>query len=196
MDLIIFIVSEFKMSPFASCEWLFHSHFVQNCFLECAYQYDDDGYQSYCTICCGGREVLMCGNNNCCRWDSACQGKSLPCDINNSCKSEKSTARYTFLQTRELNWLLVAVIIPLNTVRYRVQRRDVIKNNCEDWNTWQPPYFCMMSGLYRSRYNNQRGSQESNLHGMKISAGGFELTVKLKLFFWSCAQSGSLCQFK
>ncbi|XP_032877352.1 DNA (cytosine-5)-methyltransferase 3A isoform X9 [Amblyraja radiata] len=38
-----------------------------NCFLECAYQYDDDGYQSYCTICCGGREVLMCGNNNCCR---------------------------------------------------------------------------------------------------------------------------------
>lgn len=41
--------------------------FFQNSFLECAYQYDDDGYQSYCTICCGGREVLMCGNNNCCR---------------------------------------------------------------------------------------------------------------------------------
>lgn len=41
--------------------------FPQNSFLECAYQYDDDGYQSYCTICCGGREVLMCGNNNCCR---------------------------------------------------------------------------------------------------------------------------------
>uniref|UniRef100_A0A8C5I5Y0 DNA (cytosine-5-)-methyltransferase n=1 Tax=Gouania willdenowi TaxID=441366 RepID=A0A8C5I5Y0_GOUWI len=39
----------------------------KNSFLECAYQYDDDGYQSYCTICCGGREVLMCGNNNCCR---------------------------------------------------------------------------------------------------------------------------------
>uniref|UniRef100_A0A8C4NTP4 DNA (cytosine-5-)-methyltransferase n=1 Tax=Dicentrarchus labrax TaxID=13489 RepID=A0A8C4NTP4_DICLA len=39
----------------------------KNCFLECAYQYDDDGYQSYCTICCGGREVLMCGNHNCCR---------------------------------------------------------------------------------------------------------------------------------
>ncbi|XP_049628877.1 DNA (cytosine-5)-methyltransferase 3A-like [Suncus etruscus] len=38
----------------------------KNCFLGCAYQYDD-GYQSYCTICCGGREVLMCGNNNCCR---------------------------------------------------------------------------------------------------------------------------------
>lgn len=29
--------------------------------------YDDDGYQSYCTICCGGREVLLCGNANCCR---------------------------------------------------------------------------------------------------------------------------------
>ncbi|XP_068433607.1 DNA (cytosine-5)-methyltransferase 3A-like isoform X2 [Clinocottus analis] len=39
----------------------------KNSFLECAYQYDDDGYQSYCTICCGGREVLMCGNKNCCR---------------------------------------------------------------------------------------------------------------------------------
>ncbi|XP_030054491.1 LOW QUALITY PROTEIN: DNA (cytosine-5)-methyltransferase 3A-like [Microcaecilia unicolor] len=39
----------------------------KNCFLECAYLYDDDGYQSYCTICCGGREMLMCGNNNCCR---------------------------------------------------------------------------------------------------------------------------------
>uniref|UniRef100_A0A8C2PUD3 DNA (cytosine-5-)-methyltransferase n=1 Tax=Cyprinus carpio TaxID=7962 RepID=A0A8C2PUD3_CYPCA len=23
--------------------------------------------KSYCTICCGGREVLMCGNSNCCR---------------------------------------------------------------------------------------------------------------------------------
>lgn len=39
--------------------------------MECAYQYDDDGYQSYCTICCGGREVLMCGNNNCCRSGAA-----------------------------------------------------------------------------------------------------------------------------
>ncbi|KAL4822246.1 hypothetical protein H8958_001986 [Nasalis larvatus] len=38
----------------------------ENCFLECAYQYDD-GYQSFCTICCGGRELLMGGNSNCCR---------------------------------------------------------------------------------------------------------------------------------
>lgn len=66
---------------------LHHAHtFVlpQNCFLECAYQYDDDGYQSYCTICCGGREVLMCGNNNCCRsgepsWCGAGEVSVMPC---------------------------------------------------------------------------------------------------------------------
>lgn len=34
-----------------------------------SYMYDDDGYQSYCTVCCGGREVLLCGNANCCRSD-------------------------------------------------------------------------------------------------------------------------------
>uniref|UniRef100_A0A8C1VZ55 DNA (cytosine-5-)-methyltransferase n=1 Tax=Cyprinus carpio TaxID=7962 RepID=A0A8C1VZ55_CYPCA len=36
-------------------------------YLEISYMYDDDGYQSYCTVCCGGREVLLCGNANCCR---------------------------------------------------------------------------------------------------------------------------------
>ncbi|KAF0036026.1 hypothetical protein F2P81_011338 [Scophthalmus maximus] len=36
-------------------------------YLEMSYMYDDDGYQSYCTVCCGGREVLLCGNANCCR---------------------------------------------------------------------------------------------------------------------------------
>uniref|UniRef100_A0A3B4H718 DNA (cytosine-5-)-methyltransferase n=1 Tax=Pundamilia nyererei TaxID=303518 RepID=A0A3B4H718_9CICH len=36
-------------------------------YLEMSYMYDDDGYQSYCTVCCGGREVLLCGNVNCCR---------------------------------------------------------------------------------------------------------------------------------
>ncbi|KAH0512338.1 DNA (cytosine-5)-methyltransferase 3A [Microtus ochrogaster] len=30
----------------------------KNCFLECAYQHDVDGYQSYCTICCGGRNRI------------------------------------------------------------------------------------------------------------------------------------------
>uniref|UniRef100_UPI00359028D2 DNA (cytosine-5)-methyltransferase 3A-like isoform X3 n=1 Tax=Myxine glutinosa TaxID=7769 RepID=UPI00359028D2 len=39
----------------------------KNTFMECAYQYDDDGYQAYCSVCYGGGEVLMCGNNNCCR---------------------------------------------------------------------------------------------------------------------------------
>ncbi|KAK5895061.1 hypothetical protein CesoFtcFv8_011684 [Champsocephalus esox] len=49
---------------------LFNGGLCQNCkdvYLEISYMYDDDGYQSYCTICCGGREVLLCGNANCCR---------------------------------------------------------------------------------------------------------------------------------
>lgn len=36
-------------------------------FIETLYRYDDDGYQSYCTICCAGLEVLLCGNTSCCR---------------------------------------------------------------------------------------------------------------------------------
>uniref|UniRef100_A0A8C4WSS6 DNA (cytosine-5-)-methyltransferase n=1 Tax=Eptatretus burgeri TaxID=7764 RepID=A0A8C4WSS6_EPTBU len=43
------------------------SALCSNTFMECAYQYDDDGYQAYCSVCYGGGEVLMCGNNNCCR---------------------------------------------------------------------------------------------------------------------------------
>uniref|UniRef100_H2U2J2 DNA (cytosine-5-)-methyltransferase n=1 Tax=Takifugu rubripes TaxID=31033 RepID=H2U2J2_TAKRU len=49
---------------------LFEGGLCQTCkdvYLEISYMYDDDGYQSYCTICCGGREVLLCGNANCCR---------------------------------------------------------------------------------------------------------------------------------
>ncbi|XP_068588994.1 uncharacterized protein [Cebidichthys violaceus] len=34
---------------------------------ETLYRYDDDGYQSYCTICCYGLEVIMCGKDSCCR---------------------------------------------------------------------------------------------------------------------------------
>ncbi|XP_029291487.1 uncharacterized protein LOC115010818 isoform X2 [Cottoperca gobio] len=34
---------------------------------ETLYRYDEDGYQSYCTICCSGLEVILCGNNSCCR---------------------------------------------------------------------------------------------------------------------------------
>ncbi|XP_023652416.1 DNA (cytosine-5)-methyltransferase 3B-like isoform X1 [Paramormyrops kingsleyae] len=49
---------------------LFEGGLCQSCkdvYLEVFYMYDDDGYQSYCTVCCGGREVLLCGNTNCCR---------------------------------------------------------------------------------------------------------------------------------
>ncbi|XP_066526652.1 DNA (cytosine-5)-methyltransferase 3B [Hoplias malabaricus] len=49
---------------------LFEGGLCQACkdiYLEISYMYDDDGYQSYCTVCCGGREVLLCGNVNCCR---------------------------------------------------------------------------------------------------------------------------------
>nr|XP_032835806.1 DNA (cytosine-5)-methyltransferase 3A isoform X2 [Petromyzon marinus] len=49
---------------------LFEGGMCQPCkstFMECAFQYDDDGYQAYCSVCYGGGEVLMCGNSNCCR---------------------------------------------------------------------------------------------------------------------------------
>uniref|UniRef100_A0A3B4AL98 DNA (cytosine-5-)-methyltransferase n=1 Tax=Periophthalmus magnuspinnatus TaxID=409849 RepID=A0A3B4AL98_9GOBI len=49
---------------------LFEGGLCQTCkdnYLEMSYMYDDDGYQSYCTVCCGGREVFLCGNANCCR---------------------------------------------------------------------------------------------------------------------------------
>ncbi|XP_063064322.1 uncharacterized protein LOC134456735 [Engraulis encrasicolus] len=36
-------------------------------FTETLYRYDEDGYQSYCTVCCYGLEVILCGNHNCCR---------------------------------------------------------------------------------------------------------------------------------
>ncbi|XP_044208463.1 uncharacterized protein LOC122982906 isoform X1 [Thunnus albacares] len=36
-------------------------------FTETLYRYDEDGYQSYCTICCYGMEVILCGNDSCCR---------------------------------------------------------------------------------------------------------------------------------
>ncbi|XP_024148803.1 DNA (cytosine-5-)-methyltransferase 3 beta, duplicate a [Oryzias melastigma] len=36
-------------------------------FSETLYRYDDDGYQSYCTVCCAGQEVVLCDNVNCCR---------------------------------------------------------------------------------------------------------------------------------
>ncbi|RXN11259.1 DNA methyltransferase [Labeo rohita] len=36
-------------------------------FTETLYRYDEDGYQSYCTVCCCGMEVILCGHGNCCR---------------------------------------------------------------------------------------------------------------------------------
>uniref|UniRef100_A0A667XES9 DNA (cytosine-5-)-methyltransferase n=1 Tax=Myripristis murdjan TaxID=586833 RepID=A0A667XES9_9TELE len=36
-------------------------------FIETLYRYDEDGYQSYCTVCCAGLEVILCGNASCCR---------------------------------------------------------------------------------------------------------------------------------
>uniref|UniRef100_UPI00358E6C5A DNA (cytosine-5)-methyltransferase 3A-like isoform X2 n=1 Tax=Myxine glutinosa TaxID=7769 RepID=UPI00358E6C5A len=49
---------------------LFAGGMCENCqdiYLECSYLFDEDGYQSYCSICCAGQEVIMCGNDNCCR---------------------------------------------------------------------------------------------------------------------------------
>ncbi|XP_029973906.1 uncharacterized protein LOC115407632 [Salarias fasciatus] len=36
-------------------------------FTETLYRYDDDGYQSYCTVCCAGLEVILCDNVSCSR---------------------------------------------------------------------------------------------------------------------------------
>uniref|UniRef100_A0A3B5APE1 DNA (cytosine-5-)-methyltransferase n=1 Tax=Stegastes partitus TaxID=144197 RepID=A0A3B5APE1_9TELE len=36
-------------------------------FSETLYRYDEDGYQSYCTVCCAGLEVILCGITSCCR---------------------------------------------------------------------------------------------------------------------------------
>ncbi|KAK2488852.1 hypothetical protein MC885_021581 [Smutsia gigantea] len=36
-------------------------------FLGCLFLYDDDGYQSYCSICCTGETLLICENPDCTR---------------------------------------------------------------------------------------------------------------------------------
>ncbi|XP_054074836.1 DNA (cytosine-5)-methyltransferase 3B isoform X1 [Rissa tridactyla] len=49
---------------------LFEGGLCQTCrdrFLELFYMYDEDGYQSYCTVCCEGKELLLCSNASCCR---------------------------------------------------------------------------------------------------------------------------------
>uniref|UniRef100_G3UV72 DNA (cytosine-5-)-methyltransferase n=1 Tax=Meleagris gallopavo TaxID=9103 RepID=G3UV72_MELGA len=42
-------------------------HTCRDRFLELFYMYDEDGYQSYCTVCCEGKELLLCSNASCCR---------------------------------------------------------------------------------------------------------------------------------
>ncbi|KAM9856149.1 DNA (cytosine-5-)-methyltransferase 3 beta, duplicate a [Aulostomus maculatus] len=42
-------------------------HRCKENFTETLYRYDEDGYQSYCTVCCAGLEVILCGNASCCR---------------------------------------------------------------------------------------------------------------------------------
>ncbi|NXF11180.1 DNM3B methyltransferase, partial [Smithornis capensis] len=49
---------------------LFKGGLCQTCrdrFLEYFYMYDEDGYQSYCAVCCAGKELLLCSNARCCR---------------------------------------------------------------------------------------------------------------------------------
>ncbi|XP_067228552.1 DNA (cytosine-5-)-methyltransferase 3 beta, duplicate b.2 [Chanodichthys erythropterus] len=49
---------------------LFEGRLCANCkynFTETLYRYDEDGYQSYCTVCCSGMEVILCGHESCCR---------------------------------------------------------------------------------------------------------------------------------
>uniref|UniRef100_A0A8C1KDB4 DNA (cytosine-5-)-methyltransferase n=1 Tax=Cyprinus carpio TaxID=7962 RepID=A0A8C1KDB4_CYPCA len=74
MRFFFFSVSEFCLSCGKTRVATFHPLFegglcltCKDVYLEISYMYDDDGYQSYCTVCCGGREVLLCGNANCCR---------------------------------------------------------------------------------------------------------------------------------
>lgn len=42
--------------------------------METLYRYDEDGYQSYCTICCYGMEVILCGHDGCHRLVSVVPG--------------------------------------------------------------------------------------------------------------------------
>lgn len=56
-----------RLSPWPPAVMLSVS--LQNNFTDTLFRYDEDGYQSYCTICCYGLEVILCGNDSCCRLD-------------------------------------------------------------------------------------------------------------------------------
>ncbi|XP_071059771.1 DNA (cytosine-5)-methyltransferase 3C-like [Pseudochaenichthys georgianus] len=53
----------------------------KNNLTETLYRYDEDGYQSYCTICCYGMEVIMCGNDSCCRLEPHRVYPSIPANL-------------------------------------------------------------------------------------------------------------------
>ncbi|XP_062315006.1 DNA (cytosine-5-)-methyltransferase 3 beta, duplicate a isoform X1 [Osmerus eperlanus] len=58
------------LSTVEICHPLFEGSLCLKCkdnFIETLYRYDEDGYQSYCTVCCAGLEVILCGNASCCR---------------------------------------------------------------------------------------------------------------------------------
>uniref|UniRef100_A0A8C9STV9 DNA (cytosine-5-)-methyltransferase n=1 Tax=Scleropages formosus TaxID=113540 RepID=A0A8C9STV9_SCLFO len=66
--------TDFCLSCGASNIEIFHPLFkgslclkCKDNFMETLYRYDEDGYQSYCTVCCAGLEVILCGNASCCR---------------------------------------------------------------------------------------------------------------------------------
>lgn len=40
---------------------------VQDKFLESLFLYDEDGHQSYCTICCSGGTLFICESPDCTR---------------------------------------------------------------------------------------------------------------------------------
>ncbi|KAI4884077.1 hypothetical protein NFI96_030674 [Prochilodus magdalenae] len=70
----IFLSTDFCLSCGSPNISIFHPLFEGSLCLKCKenftetlFRYDDDGYQSYCTVCCAGLEVILCGNTSCCR---------------------------------------------------------------------------------------------------------------------------------
>uniref|UniRef100_A0A673XUM7 DNA (cytosine-5-)-methyltransferase n=1 Tax=Salmo trutta TaxID=8032 RepID=A0A673XUM7_SALTR len=64
--------SEFCLSCGTPHIHTFHPLFEGSLCLKCKFIYANVstytyGYQSYCTVCCAGQEVILCGNASCCR---------------------------------------------------------------------------------------------------------------------------------
>ncbi|XP_034630021.1 DNA (cytosine-5)-methyltransferase 3B-like [Trachemys scripta elegans] len=79
----------------ATFHLLFEGSLCQTCrdrFLELFYMYDEDGYLSHCTVCCEGKELLLCSNASCCRCfcveclevlvGQGTSAKAMGCDVN------------------------------------------------------------------------------------------------------------------